>query len=242
MCEMKLLPFHGLKYHEFCDELTPSYDDISHIARPVSSSDASPVDSTSPSILLLERCANEINRSNINCEDTFNHVYCEYLNQNDVPDLMCTGDPASISIFHSNVISLSKNLSKVEEVFSDCKNYPSVIAISETGLDDDIESEQIEIDGYHKLERDDSLTCKDGVGIYVTEQLGYTLRDDLKLGVDNCEDKWVEVHAIPDESQGRKNIDKSFVVGVIYCHPDRPFQHFTHKLCQTIEKLNRKKN
>ena len=98
-----------------------------------------------------------------------------------------------LSVFHSNVISLDKNLNKVEEIFVDCKNRPSIIAISETGLNGDITSEQVSIDGYHELERDDSHTIKGGVGIYVTEQLDYDTRDDLQLKVENCEDLWLQV-------------------------------------------------
>ena len=185
---------------------------------PVAAPDIISVDSTPLTTSPTDGGMYDKSLNNNNRVDSFSHVYCDYLSQNDVPDLMCTGDPSSISIFHSNVISLEKNLDGVEEVFSNCKNYPSIIAISETGLDDDTESEQVKLNGYHKLEREDSPTCKGGVGVYVTEQLDYELRDDLKLKVDDCEDIWLEVQAIPDESQGGKKVVKSFVVGVIYHH------------------------
>ena len=126
-------------------------------------------------------------------EDTFSQVYCDYICQNDVPDLLSTGDPSCISIFHSNVISLEKNLNKVEEVFTGCKNYPTIISISETGLHNDDDSEEVRIEGYHKIEREDSLTCKGGVGVYVTDQLDYVLRGDIGLKADNCEDIWLEI-------------------------------------------------
>ena len=237
----KVLPpcifqYFGTKV-EFCDELTFTYADRSPIENTASAANAPAVDSTFPA---TSSGKGDVYRNNM-CEDNFNQVYCEYINQNDVPDLMSMGDPSSISIFHSNVISLHKNLNKVEEVFSDCKNYSCIIAISETGLDDDIESEHIKIEGYHKFERNDSLTCKGGVGVYVTDQLDYEPRDDLKLNVLDCEDVWLEIQTIPDENQARKNNDKSFVVGVIYRHPDRLYRSFTYKLCQTIEKLNRAK-
>ena len=115
------------------------------------------------------------------------------------------------------------------------------LAISETGLDDRTESEDVQLDGYHKLERTDSLTCKGGVGVYVTDQLNYELRDDLKLKVENCEDNWLEIQTRPTENQERKSNDKSFVIGVIYRHPDQSYRSFTHKLCQNIEKFNRGK-
>ena len=241
-CEMKIFPFFNLREHEFCDEITFVSFDITPNENATPTTPTVAVNSTSdsgvvPNIEMLKKNESELN----NCEDSFNHIYCEYISQNDVPNLMNNGDPTSISVFHANVISLDKNLNKVEEVFSDCKTYPSIIAISETGLDDDDNSEQVAIDGYHKPERADSLTNKGGVGVYVTEQLDYVIRDDLKLKVEHCEDIWLEVKPTVKPSP-RNNKNDSFVIGVIYRHPDHAYRSFSYRLGQNIEKLNKNKS
>ena len=96
------------------------------------------------------------------------------------------------------------------------------------------------IDGYHKIERDDSNKSKGGVGVYVADQLHFVARDDLKLKVDNCEDKWLEVQTKVGQNDERKcgKSDNSFVIGVIYRHPDHSYRTFSHKLSQNIQKLN----
>ena len=242
VCEMKLLvPFASMSNDEFLDELTFNYPSCESKSNAVSPTTEVPTVDSNPRPTLLSEMGPHDKNLRSSCEDSFNQVYCEYISQNDVPDLMSTGDPRSISIFHSNVISLKKNLSGVEEIFTDCKNYPSIIAISETGLDGDIDSEHVSLDGYHKIERSDSLISKGGVGIYVADQLDYESRDDLKLKAENCEDIWLEIQARPHEKQERKIKDKPFVVGEIYHHPDQPFRSFSYKICQTIEKLSREK-
>ena len=113
------------------------------------------------------------------CVDSFSHVYCEYICQNEVPNLMCTGNPNSVSIFHANVDGLNSKLDDINEVFSGCKSYPDVITISETGLRENIDSEHVAINGYNVIERNDSPTNKGRVSVYVTDQLDYDVKDYL---------------------------------------------------------------
>ena len=79
--------------------------------------------------------------------------------------------------------------------------------------------------------------------MYVTEQLDYEIRTDLKLNIDNCEDLWVDVHDAHDETSDKNaaHVGNNFVIGVIYRHPDTTFRCFSRKLCQNIEKLNKSK-
>ena len=95
---MKVLPFSILKEYELCNELTPNYDISFHTEHPVITSDAPSVDSIPRAILPLNVDICDTNVSNEDCVDSFCHVYCDYISQNDVPDLMCTGDPSSVSI------------------------------------------------------------------------------------------------------------------------------------------------
>ena len=166
-------------------------------------------------------------------------MYCEYVSVNDLPFVVNEGDPNNISIFHSNVISLKKNLHLVEDIFKDCRDYPSVIAISETGLKSHIKKSSVSIEGY-ELERDDSKFDKGGVGLYIANELNYTIRKDLNLNVINCENLWVEIK--PQKNKGQlKNENDSLIIGVIYRHPNTPYFPFSSRLCHITEKLNKEK-
>ena len=97
------------------------------------------------------------------------------------------------------------------------------------------DSERVALKGY-KFERNDTPTNKGGVGVYVSDQLDYDIKDDLRLNIDNCEDLWVEIFG----DRKTKNSNKSLIIGVIYRHPNTPFKSFTHYLCRNIALLNKR--
>ena len=239
-CELKLLPFYWVENYELIDEMT--FDAPS---KNVDKSKSTPSLSVPPNQFLTpNKNSNEKTGDALNdCVDSFSHVYCEYADQNDVPNVMCTSNPNTLSIFHGNVDGLKSKLGDINEVFSESETYPDIIAVSETGLKDPkvagfgeyIESEHVALNGYN-FERTDTPTNKGGVGVYVTDQLDYDIKDDLRLNVDNCEDLWLEIFA------DRKKKDKNpLILGVIYRHPNTPLKAFRHYLSRNIELLNKKK-
>ena len=177
--------------------------------------------------------------NSIDVVDPFSHVYCDYLSVNDLPFAVNEEDPNNFSIFHSNVISLKKNLHLVEDIFNDCLNLPSVIAISETGLKSNIDKSSVSLEGY-EFERVDSKYEKGGVGLYIENELDYEVRDDLRLKVNSAEDLWVEIKSQKRTSQPQAEND-SLIIGVIYRHPNTPYRPFLSRLCHLTEKLNRDK-
>ena len=230
VCEMRFFPFHSLSDLELYAETTfPSI----FLTNP-NDSNCSPASNSVP--IPIETIQKHVEEQLESCIDPFTQVFCGYVGQNDVPDVLNTGDPSNFSIFHSNVISLKKNLNLVEEVFEGGTNHPSVIAISETGLLEDEESKVVSIKGYN-FERNDSLTSKGSVGLYMMDHIGYEFRKDLNLNTNFCEDLWLELTLNNLEKQN----DDSLVVGVIYRHPDHSYRSFKYKLCQTILKLNKEK-
>ena len=44
----------------------------------------------------------------------------------------------------------------------------------------------------YKFIRNDSITLAGGVGLYIKESLKFTLRKDLSLNLQHCEDLWIE--------------------------------------------------
>ena len=73
-----------------------------------------------------------------------------------------------------------------------------------------------------------------GVGVYLSSDLKiYTIRKDLELKADHCEDLWVDIAT----NQPGKKIT-NVVIGIIYRHPNHHYEVFCEKLCNTINLLN----
>jgi len=66
-------------------------------------------------------------------------------------------------MLHSNIRSLRKNSEKLEELLSDIKKMPEIIAISETKLKTKVNSF---IDGYEFIQND-SPTNTGGFGMFI---------------------------------------------------------------------------
>jgi len=96
-----------------------------------------------------------------------------------------------LSYFHFSVCSLAKNKYKIDTFFSMCNVSADFIAISETKLKLKC-CTNIQIPNYSCVYVD-SLTNAGDVGLYVNTTLQYTVRQDLELPIDGCEDLFIEV-------------------------------------------------
>ena len=105
------------------------------------------------------------------------------------------------------------------------KELPNIIAITETRLAED-SHHNIRIPGYIFLGVN-SKTSAGGVGIYISENINFTRRNDLDLALtEGVENFWIEIQRIK-----RKNV----VIGCIYRHPSQNRETF-HEAIET--KLN----
>ena len=107
---LKVLPFSSVQNYQLADELSIG----------ASSEEVDTLQSTSSlnvptsQIVAPNNPSNEKTGDSLNdCVDSFSHVYCEYICQNEVPNLMCTGNPNSVSIFHANVDGLNSKLDDI---------------------------------------------------------------------------------------------------------------------------------
>ena len=89
-CELKLLPFHSVESYELIDQI--AFDSPS---KNVDKSKSTPSLSVSPSQFLTpNNDSNGKTGDALNdCVDSFSHVYCEYVSQNDVSNVMCSRNP-----------------------------------------------------------------------------------------------------------------------------------------------------
>ena len=232
-CVTKSLPFSKLDNFDFKNELPGEFIlPLPH----TNTGESMPILSKSD----VETFVNSVNSNSKNVVvDSFSQVYCDYVGVNDLPFAVNEENPNNFSIFHSNVISLKKNLHLVEDIFKDCLNLPSIIAISETGLKGNIDKSSVSLEGY-EFERVDSSYEKGGVGLYIENELDYEVREDLRLKVNTCEDLWVEIK--PKKSACQPKIENDpLIVGVIYRHPNTPYRPFLSRLCHLTDKLNKEK-
>ena len=75
-----------------------------------------------------------------------------------------------------------------------------------------------------------SLTKAGGVGAYISDHLNFTVNKTLKLGVNGCEDLWLNI-SFP-------NIKSLYIFAVIYCHPHNNHSQFYDVLDESLQMLN----
>ncbi len=221
---MLLLPFAS------CSSLTYCPTDIDHCATPQLNAIPSIV---TPSVMHTASLNLKTNNSKSVYFDPFLDINCSYKCPTEFSDEFL-GDPSSLTIFHNNICSLNKNFHKVEEIFQNCSFLPSILAFSETKLHD--LSIIPPLKGYSFI-RMDSPSSAGGVGLFVSDTLKYSLRPDLALQVDHCEDLWLEIFPHCDN----KLDNKSIVVGVVYRHPGKTYETFCDRFCAQLDSLNRNK-
>ena len=106
---------------------------------------------------------------------------------------------------------------------------PNVTVISETKLNPTSVS-NVNLSNY-KFFRNDSPTNAGGVGLYIKDALKCHLRNDLFLNLDKCEDLWLEIECK----------DSTFILAVIYRHPNQDSTSFHNKFYNQFKDIENKK-
>ena len=183
--------------------------------------------------------------------DHFLDIECSYLDPNDLKNCHLSSNNTEFVISHNNAASLGKNFHKIEdELFMNCTKFPEILAITETRLhnnddDDDNDSFIPQLKGYI-FKGVNSKSTKNhvgGVGVYLSDQLDYTIRDDLSMNLYNCEDIWLDLKIKSSRSsKSNEPYYENLVLGVIYRHPDKRYSAFSESLRQSLHKLNESKS
>ena len=184
---------------------------------------------------------NIINRKPISKH--FLDVKCSYLDPNLINNFHLSNDNSELVIFHNNVRSLNKNFCSIGDIFQDCDKLPDILAVSETWLNKDSFIPQIENYIFENVDTPPQVKSDiGGVGMYISNELDYTIREDLSLGHKGCEDLWIDINLRNRIPPKTKNITKeNLVVGVIYHHPDQGYEAFSESLSRTLHILNKNK-
>ena len=168
-------------------------------------------------------CPNSIFR---NKEDV---VLSDYYTADTVNDFDIIKTNDNILLIHFNADSLIGNHDKITTVLSQLNNAPCIVFISETRVHDssiDIDLPHIRIDGF-KVVYHNSPTPKGGTAIYVSNQLKFINRPDIKFNYHNCEACFIEILC--------DNNTPNPVFGALYRHPNEPARNFTIHLGEFIE-------
>ena len=130
------------------------------------------------------------------------------------------------SLLHVKISSLAKNLEKLEELLAGITTLPDIIAITETRSKISMNF-GFRLQGY-SIEYHDSLTNAGGVALFVKDGLAYRV---VKFMVDTpgCENLWLQLDT---------NNSNTFVIGVVYRHPNSNYEDFQDKLDVTIARLS----
>ena len=213
-CELKLLPFFSLDEFDFVDYVGDGK--LQYVSK-------KKIRRKKPSFKKLN-------------DASAPSSLCEYLEPSDIHNVVNDTSPNDITIYHSNVCSLRKNLDKLFETFQNGTRLPDIIGVTETRLEEHLS--EIDIDGY-EFEPCFSPTQAGGVGVYVANYLEYSVRRDLALNLDHCEDLWIEIctHAKTKHTKFKDN--KKIVVGIIYRHPGSQYKRFCETLCKNIDTINK---
>ena len=168
-CELKVLPFYTLNDFDFVKYV--SHGKLQYVTR---------ASTKSKKKLPIKQLHKESAPSSM----------CEYLEACEVNKVVDDTSLSDLTVYHSNVRRLRKNLDKLFETFQNGTKLPDVIGVTETSIQEHLK--EIDIDGY-VFEPCFSTTQAGGVGVFVANYLEYSKRKDLSMNLEHCEDVWIEI-------------------------------------------------
>jgi len=130
-----------------------------------------------------------------------------------------------LSLLHCNIMSLYKNMDKLEEIVTPCSKPPDIIALSENRIKET--SIIATLPGYNFI-NENSQTLAGGVCAYIKNNLKYLRRRDLQFKMHGCENIWLEI-------LGKR---QKIIIGVVYRQPQYNIDEFSQSLSETIAKNN----
>ena len=139
--------------------------------------------------------------------------------------------PSSLFILHLNISSLQAHFDELNEFLLNFPNPPAIIFLSETRINIAPQISNV-LPGYTFIHHP-SPTRAGGVGAYIKSSLIFSIKDNLSLNVQGCEDLWISI-----DFPGLKS---KYVFSVIYHHPCSNHNAFFDNLEQNMQALNDKK-
>ena len=150
----------------------------------------------------------------------------DYFSISDINESVNNNFNHSCMLFHCNIVSLSKNLNRLENLMITLDKPPEILAITETRLSSKlITNVNIENYSYHN----DSPTMAGGTAIYVKESLTVINRPDITINMAGVESTWIEI----DNHESKPNV----IIGCVYRHPNGNLNEFISLITSILKSL-----
>ena len=218
-CCSKIFPFNTVKNKNFISNF---YD---------SNSKSKNIDDKNSSLLLkpsehLKHLVNQFNNmssspDDINSDDPENTVSSKYYDIEELQNLKITNKSKSLSLFHVNACSLSKNFDDFQHLLSCTNKNFDIIAVTETRITKNVSiTNNLNIKNY-STEFTPTESSAGGTLLYIANHLSYKSHQDLNIYKKNeLEPTFIEI----------LNPKKLNIVGTIYKHPSMDLTDFNQLL------------
>ena len=169
------------------------------------------------------QCNNSLHSCDYYLEDSFNKK---------ISDLNLSS--GCLSMFHMNIRSIVKNLSKFDLYLKNLNHDFPIIALSETWLKDH-NCDRYGIEGYNAEHNCRPNRGVGGVSLFIKDTIEYTVRDDLCLQNDILEKLFIEIDK--DHLLKKQNI----IIGVINRPPDTDIKEFNDHILRCLTQIKAEK-
>lgn len=164
---------------------------------------------------------------------------CNYYNEEEfnifTNSLLDQGHKNIFSTFHLNIRSLPKNYDYLLQYLSTLNHTFSILALSETWLNDEIVS-AYSVSHYNAVHSCRQNKKGGGVSIFVDRNFQFIERQELSNSFDKIEVESLFIEIQSSSSFGGKNV----IIGCIYRPPDTDVSIFNDVLSSTIELISNK--
>ena len=172
--------------------------------------------------------------NDINSDYPENTVSSKYYDIEELQNLKITNKNKSLSLFHINACSLSKNFDDLQHLLSCTNKNFDIIAITETRITENVSiTNNLSIKNY-SIEFTPTESSAGGTLLYIANHLSYKPRQDLNIH------KMNELESTFIETLNPKN--SNIIVGTIYKHSSMDLTDFdSNYLNNPLEKVYKKK-
>ena len=171
--------------------------------------------------------------NDINSDYPENTVSSKYYDIEELQNLKITSKSKSLSLFHINACSLSKNFDDLQHLLSCTNKIFDIIAITETRIKENVSiTNNLSIKNY-SIEFTPTESSAGGTLLYIANHLSYKPRQDLNIH------KMNELESTFIETLNPKN--SNIIVGTIYKHSSMDLTDFdSNYLNNPLEKVYKK--
>ena len=167
-------------------------------------------------------------------DDTTNisdNFQTKYITEQNMNDFFKFKQMSGINIVHINTRSLTKKLTEIETLLSNCNGKLTALAITETWLKGP-SNDNIKLHGFNFISKSRSVKRGGGVGIFLNDDFNFILRDDLSRMLPYLECVFVEV---PQENK------RNLLIGSIYRPPNTDVSAFNAEFLNILVDINNQK-